>query len=250
MAKLKNCILGLDVSGTIGKAISFVKRQKAQIAEKTPIPEDAKSLAQLSWRTMYQKCTVLWHALSAAEKHTWENLARPLHMTGFAYWQSQCLRPNPGIYLPLQGGTMSGDIDMNGSRILQLLAPVLGHEPATKTYADLFTSQVKVGNSTRNAAGAQTITLGWQPKAVIFLGFVNAANLGLSWGFSDAVLDRCQRWNPVASTYNVTTYCVDVINAAGNLLNARMTLTATGFTLTWTLTGAPFITSFIYLAFR
>ncbi|GAH97344.1 unnamed protein product, partial [marine sediment metagenome] len=55
---------------------------------------------------MYQKCAALWHTLSADEKQEWESLATPKHMTGFAYWQSQCLRPNPGIYLPLQGGTM------------------------------------------------------------------------------------------------------------------------------------------------
>lgn len=81
---------------------------------------------------MYQKCAALWHDLSAAEKQEWEALARPKHMTGFAYWQSQCLRPNPGIYLPLQGGTMSGNIDMAKNRLLRLPSPLDGQEPARR----------------------------------------------------------------------------------------------------------------------
>lgn len=95
-----------------------------------PIPEDAKTPAQLSWRHMFNKCVDLWHTLSAAEQQEWERLARPKHMTGYAWYISQCLRPNPGIYLPLQGGTMSGDIDMAKHRILKLPAPTDPQEAA------------------------------------------------------------------------------------------------------------------------
>ncbi|GAI43353.1 unnamed protein product, partial [marine sediment metagenome] len=49
---------------------------------------------------------------------------------------SQCLRPNPGIYLPLQGGTMTGNIDMDTNRILDLPDPIVNQEPATKAYTD------------------------------------------------------------------------------------------------------------------
>ena len=116
--------------------ITFVRRRRQNIAEKKPVPVDAESLAQLSWRTMYQKCTALWHTLTTAEKEQWESLARPLHMTGYAYWQSQCLKPNPGIYLPLAGGTMQGNIDMDGNRLLDLIDPTLAQEAATKAYHD------------------------------------------------------------------------------------------------------------------
>ncbi|MBA7685925.1 hypothetical protein ES703_94356 [subsurface metagenome] len=78
---------------------------------------------------MYHKCAALWGDLSATEKSEWESLARPKHMTGFAYWQSQCLKPNPGIYLPLQGGTMQGDIEMDGYHIHGLPAPVHLQDP-------------------------------------------------------------------------------------------------------------------------
>lgn len=122
MVKIKNPLLSLRASGLVG-AISYVRRRKTDIAEKTPVVPDAKSLAQLSWRHMYLKAVALWHALSVAEKEDWESQARSRHMTGFAWFMSQALKPNPGLYLPLQGGTMSGDIDMAKHRLLRLPAP-------------------------------------------------------------------------------------------------------------------------------
>ncbi|MBA7581025.1 hypothetical protein ES708_22924 [subsurface metagenome] len=136
MAKLKVPLLSLSAQGRLGKAISFVRRRGKNIAEKKPVVPDAKTLAQLSWRHMFQKVVVLWHALSAAEKLEWESLARPKHMTGYAYFLSQCLRPNPGIYLPLQGGKMSGDVDMDKNRLLKLPTPVDGQEADNLTARD------------------------------------------------------------------------------------------------------------------
>ncbi len=137
MTKLKTPLLSLGASNTIAKAITFVRRRGQNIVEKKPVVPDQKTAAQLSWRHMYQKCAALWHDLSAAEQVEWESLARPKHMTGFAYWQSQCLRPNPGIYLPLQGGTMQGDIGMAGYKIEDLPDPSLEQDAATKDYVDL-----------------------------------------------------------------------------------------------------------------
>lgn len=134
MGKLKNPLLSLGAVGNLTKAITFRRRRKTNILEKYPVPEDTKSLAQLSWRHMYQKATALWHALSAAEKEEWESLARPKHMTGFAWFISQALKPNPGLYLPLQGGTMSGNIGMAKNRLLDLPLPVDTQEPLTLAF--------------------------------------------------------------------------------------------------------------------
>ncbi|MBA7542420.1 hypothetical protein ES705_34741 [subsurface metagenome] len=57
-------------------------------------------------------------------------------MTGFAYYMSQALRPNPGIYLPLAGGVMSGDIDMDGHQVTDLPGPAADLDAATKKYHD------------------------------------------------------------------------------------------------------------------
>jgi hypothetical protein len=85
---------------------------------------------------MYEACSALWHTLSDAEQAAWESLARRKHMTGFALWQSQCLRPNPGIYLPLAGGTMAGNIDMANHKITGLPDPTADTQAANKAYVD------------------------------------------------------------------------------------------------------------------
>lgn len=136
MAKLKNPVLGFDIRGSLAHVFSFRGRGKQTIIETTPRPTDIKSPAQLSWRHMYQKAAALWHDLSADEKTDWETGARIRHMTGFAWFMSQCLKPNPGIYLPLQGGTMQGDIDMATHKITDLPQPTADQEAATKKYAD------------------------------------------------------------------------------------------------------------------
>ncbi|GAI24570.1 unnamed protein product, partial [marine sediment metagenome] len=101
---------------------------------------------------MFTKCVDLWHLLSEAEKAEWERLATPRHMTGYAWYISQCLRPNPGIYLPLQGGTMSGIIDMAKHRLLRLPAPTHNQEAATKGYADTHGMQAHEHTHTKDQA--------------------------------------------------------------------------------------------------
>lgn len=136
MAKLKIPLLSLGAAGRVGKHLTIRRHKRDHILETRPIPTDAKSSAQLIWRHMYQKAIALWHALSDEEKQEWESLARPKHMTGYAFFMSQALRPNPGLYLPLQGGTMAGDVDMAKHRILRLPLPTDDQEPATKDYVD------------------------------------------------------------------------------------------------------------------
>jgi len=134
MAKSKKPILSFKAQGGLGDAIAMRHSRRQSIVEKKPIPTDVKSLAQLSWRHMYQKAVALWHALSAAEQQEWESSARPKHMTGFAWFMSQALKPNPGLYLPLQGGTMAGNIDMAKHRLLQLPLPIDSQEALTLAY--------------------------------------------------------------------------------------------------------------------
>lgn len=136
MAKPRFPFFSFSARGTIARAITLRRRGQLEIAGITPFPKDAKTADQLSWRTMYQACAALWHTLSPEEQSTWESSARVKHMTGFALWQSQCLRPNPGIYLPLAGGIMQGDITMNSHKILILPEPSTDQDPATKHYVD------------------------------------------------------------------------------------------------------------------
>jgi len=153
MGKIKNPLLSLVARNTIGKAITFRRSRKRNIAGKKPEVPDVKSLAQLSWRHMYQKAVALWHALSAAEKEDWESQARRKHMTGFAWFISQALKPNPGLYLPLQGGTMTGDIAMSGNAINTLKDPVAGQDGDTKAARDAAITLALGGSLTCDVYG-------------------------------------------------------------------------------------------------
>lgn len=136
MAKLKNPLASLRASGGLGNALSFAHRKAVDLVMKKPQPLDARSGAQVSWRSMFNMCVDLWHELSPAEKREWETAGTIRHMTGYAWYLSQCLRPNPGIYLPLVGGTMSGDIVMGSNRVSGLPAPTLAHHATRKAYVD------------------------------------------------------------------------------------------------------------------
>lgn len=130
MSKAKNPLMSFLAQGRLGKLLSFKRSRSQNIVETSPAPPDAKSLAQLSWRHMYLKAVALWHALSTAEQQDWESQARRRHMTGFAWFISQALKPNPGLYLPLQGGTMAGNILMASNKLRDLPAPVLPNDAA------------------------------------------------------------------------------------------------------------------------
>ncbi len=140
MAKLKNPLLSLRASGSLGQLLSFCRRKNANIVEKKPVPVDAATSAQLYHRNMFGLCVDLWHTLSDAEKAVWESAGTVRHMTGYAWYLSQCLRPNPGIYLPLAGGAMSGEIDMDSNLITDLPAPAADNDAARKTYVDALIS--------------------------------------------------------------------------------------------------------------
>lgn len=113
MSKSVNPLLSLSAFGRITAKLAARRSKSGYHIMSTPYPRDAKTSGQLAWRTMYHLAVSLWHSLSAAEKKTWESLATPHHMTGYAYFLSQALRPNPGIYLPLAGGTMTGNVLAN-----------------------------------------------------------------------------------------------------------------------------------------
>lgn len=144
MAKVNRPLFSLSAVGALGRHLVYRRRGKGIVAQQTARPVDRRSFAQLQWRTLYQKAVALWHLLSPSEKEAWERQATPLHMTGFAYFVSQALKPNPGIYLPLAGGTMTGDIDMTTNKILNLPAPTADEEPTRKvdlaTHAALTTA--------------------------------------------------------------------------------------------------------------
>jgi len=152
MTKLRNPLMSLRASGSLSRAVTFVNRRLTKIVEKKPEVPDAKTEPQLAWRTMFNLCVDLWHDLSAAEKAVWESQGTARHMTGYAWYISQCLRPNPGIYLPLAGGIMTGTIFMSEGHVHGLPNPIHFSDAARKGYVDASSTPGREGARVYNNA--------------------------------------------------------------------------------------------------
>lgn len=168
MTKLRIPLLSFNAVGRLGNVLSFRRSGRDTILERKPEPPDAQSLMQLSWRHMFQKVVALWHALPASEKLQWESDARPHHMTGYAWFVSQALRPNPGIYLPLQGGTMTGELNMGNQVLSSLIDPVAAQEAATKNYHDSTPTPLAVHGHAKHTDRTRTLFL--PPSGVKYTG--------------------------------------------------------------------------------
>ncbi|MBA7572610.1 hypothetical protein ES708_14393 [subsurface metagenome] len=136
MKKLRGPLFSLGATGRLARAYTLARRLTGPAWLLRGRPDDPRTEPQLSWRTMWQLAASLWHELSEAEVREWERAGTIRHMTGFAWYMSQALRPNPGIYLPLAGGDMSGVIDMQGNHIHGLDTPVHISDAANKQYVD------------------------------------------------------------------------------------------------------------------
>lgn len=98
---------------------------------------------------MWQLAASLWHELSPEEVEEWERAGTTRGMTGFAWYMSQALRPNPGIYLPLAGGNMTGIIDMQGNYVRGLPFPADIADAARKGYVDAMVREAVTRPSVR-----------------------------------------------------------------------------------------------------
>ncbi len=134
--KLNTPLFSFTASGRLGKVLTITRRLAGSVGLLRGRPSASRTPDQATWRTMWQLATELWHQLSATERRAWESAGTTRHMTGYAWFMSQALRPNPGVYLPLAGGTMTGPIAMSGHQITDLVDPVADAQAARKKYVD------------------------------------------------------------------------------------------------------------------
>jgi len=97
MAKTKTPFFSFEAHGTLGKTLTAQKRGAGTMLRMKPSPVDPLTLAQQYQRWDYTDQAYTWHSLTATQKATYETLARPLHMTGFAYWMRTRLKTLPDI---------------------------------------------------------------------------------------------------------------------------------------------------------
>ncbi len=160
--KLTGPLLSLTASGRLGKAITIVRRLGGSVGLLRGHPSNPNTEAQVAWRSKFQQAISWWHAQSAADQLAWERLGTQNHMTGYAYFMQQALAPNPGVYLPLLGGEMQGEIDMAGYQVVALPNPTISDQAARKGYVDAVPRLTwKEGNQIALTDAARTTGLPW-----------------------------------------------------------------------------------------
>lgn len=133
----------------------------------------------------------------------------------------------------------------------------IGATPDLSGYGDMFYANTRIatGSFTKNlteASGTQQVTVGFQPKAVIFFGSIDNAAKGLSIGIDNTNNTvKAQVGGSVWGQYtsNISIY---VAGAVDGDQFAKITATdSTSFTLSWTKEGSPTGTAVIHwMAFR
>lgn len=105
---------------------------------------------------------------------------------------------------------------------------------------------VNFSRAMNTATGTQAITgVGFTPTVVIFFSN-NDATYQFSWGMDNVTLPQCI-YQSGATGSSSGGASIALLDGAGNNQTAKITsLDADGFTLTWTKTGAPAGTAFIY----
>jgi len=130
MTKTIAPLLSLKARGSFGNFITYQKRVRSIMARQKPSPVDAKSLAQIYHRWLYQDYAYLWHALSAAEQRQWESDARRKRITGFNLWMQVKLNTLPDIaggwHLDERAGATAIDFSKNLNH-----GTIYGASPAT-----------------------------------------------------------------------------------------------------------------------
>lgn len=84
MGKPKSPLFSLGAHGTIADTLTYQKRSGVDFVREKPTPTDPRSLAQMYHRWLYRDYTLMWNALSAADRQTWKSLGSRHSRTGLS----------------------------------------------------------------------------------------------------------------------------------------------------------------------
>lgn len=179
--------MSIAASGTIGKAVTFQKSGKLNIARKKPELPYSLTLPQQYQRWLYQDYIAYWHTLTPAQKQAYTTLAVGKHMSGFAYFMKVMLNTLPDImgwwHLDERTGATATDFSKNANH-----GTIVGatHVPGFIDYALDFNginNRVYLGTATCQPAPRGTL------EALIQTDTNNAYIICLSTRFSLTVGD-------------------------------------------------------------
>ncbi|MBA7715055.1 hypothetical protein ES703_124093 [subsurface metagenome] len=95
MTKLAKPLLSLDAHGSIGNAITFLRRPGSTIAMKKPVPFDRQTLLQQYQRWLYQDAGWYWQALTMNQKAHYRADGARSHMSAYPAFLRYYLRNQP-----------------------------------------------------------------------------------------------------------------------------------------------------------
>lgn len=97
MAKITPPLLGIEVHGTLGDAVTFQVNKGIQIARQRPVPAQPQTWPQIYHRWDYQDFAHLWATLSQAEKDAYKAAAWRKNYAPFNAFMAERLPTLQGI---------------------------------------------------------------------------------------------------------------------------------------------------------
>ncbi len=97
MAKVKNPLLSLSASGTIGNIVTYAKRKFNQVVSIKLTRKDSNSSLQQVLRQVFIEGTAAWNLLTDPQKLQYEEDAKSLVMTGYNLFIQEYINENYGV---------------------------------------------------------------------------------------------------------------------------------------------------------
>lgn len=142
--------LGLSTQQTLSQVFALFKSNLVLFNSGNPNGAVAGETYQLCWDSVNN---ILWVCTTSGTSSTavWTKSIQLTAGSGIIITQSgdniEIASSAAGLFLPLAGGTMSGDIDMDGNLIHNLDTPVSAGDATNKDYVDTLIGSSAGGNS-------------------------------------------------------------------------------------------------------
>jgi len=150
VTKTKNPLFSLGARGTLGD-ITYLRRRRTDIAEKTPVLPYFLTLPVQYQRWLYQDYACLWRHQDAATRRAYAASGSRFHLTGFQYWMKYHLKNLPDLAawwtLDEKAGTIAHDRSRNANH-----GTIIGATPASgliggALYFDGLSNRVNIPDS-------------------------------------------------------------------------------------------------------